>query len=108
MVIHLTIFKRLNRLLNSRLDGLMITNYVLELGLNNSPQFNNQQSFSNSLMILSDNCIAECNHLYKMMPAKERFNRDVGLELPGCWTATLRRLQGEAGSGRPLTSRDIQ
>ena len=51
--------------------------------------------------------LKEALHI-QMTPAEERFNRDAGLELPGCWTATLRRLQGGAGSGRPLTSRDIR
>ena len=50
--------------------------------------------------------LKEALHI-QMTPAEERFNRDAGLELPGCWTATLRRLQGGAGSGRPLTSRDV-
>ena len=29
-----------------------------------------------------------------MTPADQRINRDEGLELPGCWTATLKRLGG--------------
>ena len=30
----------------------------------------------------------------QMTLAEERFNRDGGLELPDCWTATLRQLRG--------------
>ena len=30
--------------------------------------------------------------------------RDEGLELPGCWTVTLKRLGGGAGNSRPTPS----
>ena len=50
--------------------------------------------------------LKEALHI-QMTPAEERFNRDEGLELPDCWTATLRRLRGGAGSGQPLTSHDV-
>ena len=36
--------------------------------------------------------LKEAFHIQKM-PAGDRINRDVGLELPGCWMATLRRLE---------------
>ena len=44
--------------------------------------------------------LKEAFHI-QMTPAKECFNRDGGLELPNCWTITLRRLWGGASSGRP-------
>ena len=37
-----------------------------------------------------------------------KYNFCYGICNAGCWTATLRRLQGGAGSGRSLTSRDIR
>ena len=40
-----------------------------------------------------------------MTPADQRINRDEGLKLPGCWTATLkRRGGGGAGNSRPAPS----
>ena len=39
-----------------------------------------------------------------MTPADQRINWDEGLELPGCWTATLKRLGGGADNSRPATS----
>jgi len=30
----------------------------------------------------------------QMTPVKERFNQDEGLEVPGCWTAVMRRQEG--------------
>ena len=36
--------------------------------------------------------LKEAFHIQKM-PAGDRINRDVGLELPGCWMTTLRRLE---------------
>ena len=38
--------------------------------------------------------------------AEEHFNRDVRLELPDFWMATLKRLGGGAGSSRSLITRD--
>ena len=37
----------------------------------------------------------------------ERFNRDGGLELPGCWTAVMRKQGGWSNPHRPLTSSDV-
>ena len=31
-----------------------------------------------------------------MTPVEERFNRDGGLEVPGCWTAVMRRQGGRS------------
>ena len=39
--------------------------------------------------------LKEALHIH-MTPAHQRINRDEGLEFPGCWTATLRRLGGLA------------
>ena len=50
--------------------------------------------------------LKEALHI-QMTPAEERFNRDGGLELPSCWMATLRRLEGGASSGQPLTSHNV-
>ena len=45
--------------------------------------------------------------LLKEAYAEEYFNHDRGLELPDCWMITLRRLEGGANLGRPLTFRDV-
>ena len=42
-----------------------------------------------------------------MTPVEERFNRDGGLEVPGCWTAVMRRQGGRSNPHRPLTSNDV-
>ena len=34
--------------------------------------------------------VKEALHI-KMIPTEERFNQDGGLEVPGCWTAVMRR-----------------
>ena len=47
--------------------------------------------------------LKEALHI-QMTPAEDRFNRDGGVELPGCWIATLKSLGGGAGSRRPTTS----
>ena len=44
--------------------------------------------------------VKEALHI-QMTPVKERFNRDGGLEVPGCWTA------GRSNPHRPLTSNDV-
>ncbi|WP_222706805.1 hypothetical protein, partial [Lacisediminihabitans profunda] len=38
---------------------------------------------------------------------EERFNRDGGLEVPGCWIAVMRRQGGRSNPYRPLTSNDV-
>ena len=40
----------------------------------------------------------------QMTPVEERFNQDGGLEVPGCWTAVMRRQGGRSNPHRPLTS----
>ena len=40
-------------------------------------------------------------------PVEERFNRDGGLEVPGCWTAVMRRQGGRSNPHRPLTSNNV-
>ena len=42
----------------------------------------------------------------QMTSVEERFNRDGGLEVPGCWT-TMMRLGGRSNPHRPLTSNDV-
>ena len=42
-----------------------------------------------------------------MTPVEERFNRDGGLEVAGCWTAVMRRQGGRSNPHRPLTSNDV-
>ena len=37
----------------------------------------------------------EALHIW-MTPVEERFNRDGGLEVPGCWTAVMRRQGGRS------------
>ena len=43
----------------------------------------------------------------QMIPVEEGFNRDGGLEVPGCWTAVMRRQGGRSNPHRPLTSNDV-
>ena len=38
-------------------------------------------------------------------PADQRLNRDEGLELPGCWTATMEQMGGGTGSTLATTPR---
>ena len=49
--------------------------------------------------------VKEALHI-QMTPVEERFNRD-GLEVPGCWTAVMRRQGGRSNPHRPLTSNDV-
>ena len=46
--------------------------------------------------------VKEALHI-QMTPTEERLNRDSGLDLPGCWISTLKRLGGGADASRPLT-----
>ena len=39
--------------------------------------------------------VKEALHI-QMTPVEERFNRDGGLEVPGCWTAVMRRQGGRS------------
>ena len=41
-----------------------------------------------------------------MTPSEEHFNRDGGLEVPGCWTAVMKRQGGRRVPHRSLTSSD--
>ena len=43
----------------------------------------------------------------QMTPSEERFNRGEGLEVPGCWTAVMRRQGGRSNPHQPLTSNDV-
>ena len=43
----------------------------------------------------------------QMTPREERFNRDGGLEVPGCWTGEMRKQGGRSNSHQPLTSNDV-
>ena len=50
--------------------------------------------------------VKEALHI-QMTPVEERFNRDGGLEVPGYWTAEMRRQGGRSNPHRPLTSSDV-
>ena len=50
--------------------------------------------------------VKEALHI-QMTPVEERFNRDGGLEVPGCWTAVMRRQGGRSNPHQPLTSNDM-
>ena len=50
--------------------------------------------------------VKEALHI-QMTPVEERFNRDGGLEVPGCWTAVMRRQGGRSNPYRPLSSNDV-
>ena len=50
--------------------------------------------------------LKEALHI-QMTPSDERFNRDGGLEVPGCWIAVMRRQGGRSNPHRPLTSNDL-
>ena len=40
---------------------------------------------------IRETCMKEALHIH-LTPEDQRFNRDVGLELPGCWVSTLMTL----------------
>ena len=42
----------------------------------------------------------------QMTPSEERFNRDGGLKVPGCWIAVMRKQGQRSNSNRPLTSNE--
>ena len=50
--------------------------------------------------------VKEALHI-QMTPVEERFNRDGGLEVPGCWTAVMKRQGGRRNPHLPLTSNDV-
>ena len=51
--------------------------------------------------------VKEALHI-QMTPVEEHFNQDGGLEVPGCWTAVMRRQGGRSNPHRPLwTSNDV-
>ena len=50
--------------------------------------------------------LKEALHI-QMTPSEERFNRDGGLEVPGCWIAVMRRQGGRSNRHRPLTSDNV-
>ena len=50
--------------------------------------------------------VKEALHI-QMTPVEEHFNRDGGLEVPGCLTAVMRRQGGRSNPHRPLTSNDV-
>ena len=43
----------------------------------------------------------------QMTPSEEHFNRNGGLEVPGCWTTVMRKQGGRSNPYRPLTSNDM-
>ena len=47
--------------------------------------------------------VKEALHI-QMTPSEERFNRNGGQEVPGCWTAVMERQGGRSIPRRPLTS----
>ena len=50
--------------------------------------------------------VKEALHI-QTTPSEERFNRDGGLEVPGCWIAVMRRQGGRSNPHWPLTSNDV-
>ena len=50
--------------------------------------------------------LKEALHI-QMTPSEERFNRDGGLEVPGCWIAVMRRQGGRSNPHQSLTSDDV-
>jgi len=50
--------------------------------------------------------VKEALHI-QMTLSEEYFNRDGGLEVPGCWTAVIRRGEGMSNPHLPLTSNDM-
>ena len=49
--------------------------------------------------------VKEALHI-QMTPSEKRFNRDGGLEVPGCWTAVMKRQGGRSNPYLPLTCND--
>ena len=50
--------------------------------------------------------VKEALHI-QMKSSEEYFNRDGGLEVPGCWSAVMRRQGGWSYPHWPLTSNDV-
>ena len=50
--------------------------------------------------------VKEALHI-QMTPSEERFNRDGGIEVPGCWTAVMRMQGGRSNLHQSLTSNDV-
>ena len=50
--------------------------------------------------------LKEALHI-QMTPSEERFNRDGGLEVPGCWITVMRRQGRRSNPHRPLTSDNV-
>ena len=50
-----------------------------------------------------ESVLKEALHI-QLTPSEDRFNRDVGIELPDCWIVTLKMLRGGAGARRPVSS----
>ena len=50
--------------------------------------------------------LKEALHI-QMTRSEERFNRDGGLEVPGCWIAVMRGQGGKSNPHQPLTSDDV-
>ena len=50
--------------------------------------------------------VKEALHI-QMTPSEERFNRDGGPEVSGCWTVVMRRQGGRSNPHQLLTSNDV-
>ena len=50
--------------------------------------------------------VTEGSHQHLNGSAGGHFNKDMGLELPVCWLATLRSKEGRSNRGLPMTSGD--
>ena len=88
---------------------LSVTNYSSE---NNLPTFQLNDTIDWEETTVLDRgrgqelLLKEALHI-QMTPSEERFNRDGGLEVPGCWIAVMRRQGGRSNPHRPLTSDDV-
>ena len=59
-----------------------------------------------TLILIEELFFYKLDHI-QMTPSEERFNRDGGLEVPGCWTTVMTRLEGRSNPQRPLTSNGV-
>ena len=95
--------------LTVRRRRLSVTNYSSE---NNLPTFQLNDPIDWEETTVLDRgrgqelLLKEALHI-QMTPSEERFNRDGGLEVPGCWIAVMRRQGGRSNPHRPLTSDDV-
>ena len=72
--------------------GMMVKSAVAEHAWENHHQIHWEETIVLDHSRGQELLMKEALHI-QMTPTEERFNRDGGLEFPGCWTTLMRRLQ---------------